>query len=417
MEAWRLERAWRLSRRSPRAFSRRRRIERILLVPGDPGTLAVSLGDDAMVTSVAEMARARNPMVAIDVLTGSVGASRLAVALGMGPVEIWESPSFVPDFVALLEERRYDAVVALGADVMDGAYDFLGPAKAIVVVDIAARSGIPSSVLGFSFSGRPRIQLAAMYGAVDDTVQFDLRDEISLARFRDFCGSTAQLVADSAFMLTPAIVHDDLAAWVEAMRADGRKVIGINLHPMLFPNATALQIDQIVRRCVTALVACAATVRVAWLLLPHDYRNGVGDEACLSAIYRGTQGQLGATVRYFEGRHRAATLKGVVGLLDGVVSARMHLAIAALGMSTPTLAVTYHGKFEGLYMHFGLPDWLLLTPRTYVTEGAFEASLSRFIGMLPELKAIIQSRQDAVRAMSRRNFAIFDPDVSDQEQG
>ncbi|TBW32961.1 hypothetical protein EYW49_21145 [Siculibacillus lacustris] len=415
IRTWKAERAiavfeaeWRESRRNAARIQVRRPIERILLVPPDPGTLMGALGDDAMVTSVVEMARARNPEVEIEVLTGRPVASEMAVAHGLKPVEIWESPHFVRDLDALLTKRRYDAVVALGADIMDAYHDFLGSAKMIAVVDLPARRGIPSSVLGFSFNARPNPRLAAHFAGVSPDVRFRLRDEISFERFGRFSPATSELVADSAFVLTPGAVADDLGAWIDAMHADGRKVIGINVHPMLFRDATDEQIATIVQRGADALLACAETARVAWLLLPHDYRGRLGDAVCLEPIRDRVAGILGDTVRHLDGRHRASTLKAVAGRLDGVVSGRMHLAIATLGMGVPALCATYQDKFEGLYRHFGLPDWLLLSPESFLVEGTFRDALARFIQQLPELTRIVGARREAVLALSRQNFTIFD---------
>jgi polysaccharide pyruvyl transferase WcaK-like protein len=369
-----------------------------------------SLGDDAMVTSVAEAARARNARVEIDVLTGRSAASQRALANGLNPVEIWESPHFVRDLDALLTERNYDAVGALGADVMDGNYDLLGPAKTIAAVDLSARRGIPSSVLGFSFNARPRTRLAALYDGASREVHFQLRDQISYDRFTEFTRATADLVADCSFVLTAAGVPDDLAAWIEEMRAEGRNVVGINAHPMLFRDASAEQIEAIVQRVTEAILACSQTARVAWLLLPHDYRERV-DAVCLEPIGGRIQGRLDRTVWYLAGRNRAATLKAVAGRLDGVVSGRMHLAIAALGMGVPALGLTSghtQGKFEGLLQHYGLPSWLSLSPETYLLEGVLRDALARFINELPELRDTIESRRELVLGLSRRNFEIFD---------
>lgn len=402
------EREWGEARRNTSRFLVRRPIERILVVPPDPGTLMGALGDDAMVTSVLEMARARNPDVEIEVLTSRSDASETAATHGLKPVEIWGNLHFVRDLDALLTERCYDAVVALGADIMDAYHDFLGSAKMIAVADLPARRGIPSSVLGFSFNARPMPRLAAHYKGASSEVRFRLRDEISYDRFKRFSTATGDLVADSAFVLTPGAVADDLVIWIEAMQAEGRKVIGINLHPMLFRDATDHQIAAIIRRGEDALLACAQTTKVAWLLLPHDYRGRLGDAVCLEPIRDHIQDKLGSTVRYLDGRHRAATLKAVAGRLDGVVSARMHLAIATLGMGVPALCVTYQDKFEGLYRLFGLPDWLLLSPETFILEGAFSDALTRFIEQLPKLRQIVEARREAVLELSRRNFTIFD---------
>lgn len=404
-----LLREWDEATSSPsRSPDVRRPIERILVVPPDPATLMVSLGDDAMLTSVVAMARAHNESVVVDVLTASTEASRLATEHGMHPVEIWTSEHFVRAFADLLDRERYDAVLAMGADIMDGYHDFLGSAKRVTATDIAARKGIPASVLGFSFNLRPAPALAPIFDRADRRLVFRLRDRYSFERFRKFTAATATLVADSAFMLPPAEVDDDLRGWIDTMRAQGRRVIGVNIHPMLFWNATAEQVETIVQRCAEGIEACHPQGDLAWLLLPHDSRATVGDDICLEPLRRRLSDRLGPTLRHLGGRRRAAELKAIAGALDGVVAARMHLAIASLGMGTPVLGINYQDKFEGLFAHFDLPKSLLLGVDTYVEEGGFSRALIDFTGRLPELRDRIASRWDDVRSLSRENFSIFD---------
>ena len=45
-------------------------------------------------------------------------------------------------------------------------------------------------------------------------------------------------------------------------------------------------------------------------------------------------------------------------MVDLVLTGRMHLAIAALGMGTPPLCVAYMDKFEGLFHLFDIASRL-----------------------------------------------------------
>ena len=51
-------------------------------------------------------------------------------------------------------------------------------------------------------------------------------------------------------------------------------------------------------------------------------------------------------------------LKHLAGMVDLVLTGRMHLAIAALGMGTPPLCVAYMDKFEGLFHLFNIASRL-----------------------------------------------------------
>jgi polysaccharide pyruvyl transferase WcaK-like protein len=98
-------------------------------------------------------------------------------------------------------------------------------------------------------------------------------------------------------------------------------------------------------------------------------------------------------------------LKAIAGLADGVLTGRMHLAIASLGMGVPVVALTYQGKFEGLFRHFDLPSWLLLSPAQTLRPGLLEQTLERFIDELPSLRTSVAAHWPTVLAASQRNLA------------
>jgi polysaccharide pyruvyl transferase WcaK-like protein len=54
-------------------------------------------------------------------------------------------------------------------------------------------------------------------------------------------------------------------------------------------------------------------------------------------------------------------IKALSGQVDLVLTGRMHLAIAALGMGTPAFCTVYQGKFEGLMQMFEL-EGMTITP-------------------------------------------------------
>lgn len=382
-----------------------RPVRRVLVVPSDTETLIGALGDDAMISAIGSMCRLVNPTAEIVIVIQGTAAAATARSRGLVPLDIWGAPDFMGEIVKILNAGDIDAAFALGADVMDGYYSPIVPARIAAVMDLARRSGIPATILGFSFNNAPYPGLSKAFDRMHSDVQVCLRDEISLERFRRFSSHPARLVADSAFMLVPSEPAQAAADWVAARRAAGDRVIGVNLHPMLIRNATPEQVNEIIRTGAEALLAVAAKRPVSWFLLPHDYRGELGDARCLEPIRDAISGRLGERVRYLEGMHLAADLKGLAGVLDGIVTGRMHLAIGSLGQGTPTVSVTYQDKFEGLYRHFGLPDWMLLSPQRYLTPGSFEAALIRFLDEIDQVTAIVENRVGAVKDLSRDNFS------------
>lgn len=385
-----------------------RPLQRLLIVPSDPNTLTGALGDDAMISACVEQAQALNPHVAIHTLTSQPEASSQAERSGYIAEQIWQERDFPAAVLDLLQRRGFDAVAALGADIMDGYYDPVSAAQTLVTCDLASRSGVPTTVLGFSFNAKPDPQILRVFARLHAGVRLHLRDTLSLDRLKAAVNVQATLVSDSAFSLGTAPAPEEIATWIKAQRADNRRVVGINVHPMLFESVTEEQVALIIQRVSEGLSQVSECRSVAWLLMPHDYRGERGDSRCLQPIAERLAPTLGDSIQMLCGEHRAAVLKGVAELLDGVVTGRMHLAIASLGKGVPTLSITYQDKFEGLYRHFSLPEWLLMNPKTLLEHGEVAERLKLFIDNLESIKHATKAVLPSVLSLSRENFSAFD---------
>lgn len=384
------------------------KLNRILIVACDPFSVFGSIGDDAMITATQQHARDKNPNVDIDVLLEGVDAAELVRQRGFNPVDIFGAPDFIGALCSQFEARRYDCVVVIGADVMDGYYHPLVTAKLLASADLAAAAGIKNVVLGFSFNDAPHPSLSMFYNALHPGVSINVRDPVSFGRLKSFAKTNAALVADSAFSLIASDADADTSSWIARKRAEGYRVMGFNLHPMLFKNADRGQIETIIERGAEALRFVADARPVCWLLIPHDYRQGFGDQSCLRAISDLLPPSLEDRVRYLEGEWPATVLKGVAGQLDGIVSGRMHLAIAGLGKGVPVVCIAYQGKFEGLYQHFSLSSVDLLSPSAFYTDDGLRDSLMKFVDQVDERREQVQKKLPSVLSLSKSNFRIFE---------
>lgn len=384
------------------------RLSRLLIVAGDPITLFGSAGDDAMITATVQNARASNPNVEIDILVDGTNFGDSALQRGFVTVDIFGKPDFIQALAQQFAVRKYDCIVVVGADVMDGYYHPLVSAKLLASADLAAAAGIKNVILGFSFNETPHPALAKFYSSLHPGVSLNVRDVVSLERLNAFAPAKAALVSDSAFSLVPSEPDEDTISWIARKRAEGYRVMGFNLHPMLFKNADNAQIAAIIRRGAEALEFVADARPVCWLVIPHDYRKDVGDQACLKAITELAPSSQTDRVRYLDGRWPAPVLKGVAGKLDGLVSGRMHLAIAALGKGVPVICIAYQGKFEGLYQHFGLSAAELLSPAKFHTDDGIKNALINFVDQADEIREKVGKKLPEILVLSKRNFQVFE---------
>ncbi|SNB63163.1 Polysaccharide pyruvyl transferase family protein WcaK [Arboricoccus pini] len=408
--------AWEMAKSTARRFATKWPPRRVLLVPADPRTLVGSRGEEAMIAVFAQTVLAAMPDAIITVLTQTEEASLAAEARGYVPLRLWGRPDFVPAITEMLAQQRPDAVMVLGADVLDGHYGARGAAKMLIVADLAARCGIPSTVLGFSFNNAPSPALKPIFDNLHDDVVINLRDPISLERFRAFTRAKPTLVADTAFLMPPepSPAHDNDVRFVEERRAAGQAVVAVNLHPTLFKGRPATDLTDFVERMAEAMAMVSASRPVTWILLPHDFRENEGDGIVLNAVGDVLRQKYPNTEFHaVQGVHSAPAIKAFGHHLDGVVAGRMHLTIGCLGGGVPVMALIYQDKFEGLYRHFDLPSWLLLDPHAATLE--FAQAIQRFVDELPALRAQILRMLPQVIADAHANYAGLAEPQLDQE--
>ena len=426
---------------------------KVVILPCEPWSVVGSRGDEAMITAIIQQERRRDPATEVVILTGTpdFGSTpdgrRLAETFGCRFVYAWRPRLILRNLVRAIAAEYPRAFYALGADCMDGQYSPTTSLLLLAATDCTARMGIPARLTGFSFNDHPTACLRSVFRHASFLLL--VRDPVSFARFEQFISPRATshepqatshqppatsheppassptfeppatsheppaiLVADIAFLMEPweSETTKRLGAWADAQRQAGRKVLGFNLHAMLYKNAAE---REVALKAVAGQVGAflAAHDDVALMLIPHDYRNG-GDLGCLKPIYEiltqrheGHEGGLepGAwsmeRIRLVSDELSAPELKALCGHLDCLFTSRMHLAIAALGMGKPVAAFAYQGKFAGLFRHFDLPENLLLPPDRDVLP-----MLELLMNHRNELVAKISFRCPDVLAYARENI-------------
>lgn len=336
---------------------------RYLILSCDPMEPTGSMGDMAMLAALMQALVSKQPGAKFTLI--GTYAHQLEIAQ-IGLVEVspaWVGIKGVLRFDKLL--RRHKAFFALGADVMDGKYGASLVCQMISYCNHAANLSIPSTILGFSFNSTPRLPAVYALAKVHSAVNLNVRDASSLARFSTATGRSGVMAADVAFLLKPDdSAVDAVDEWIVKMRRSKHVLVGVNL------SAHALQGIRdrtgeaaFINGLAKQLAGLGTDLNIAYLLIPHDYKKRGGDVALLKNLQDSLNSKSYLQSYYVETKS-PARIKSLVGRLDLVVTGRMHLAIAALGMGTPTLCMAYQDKFEGLYAHFDLPASELLQADT-----------------------------------------------------
>jgi len=394
------------------AFSREgskvKEIKSVLFIPADHTDLVGSKGDEAMLTALATQILQKNPHCKLGLFTDKEDIGIGLSALGFIPESCWDNKTWSLEKIMSVV-RNYDALMVIGADVMDGHYTPLASMRRWVVADCAARLGKRSTIVGFSYNENSNRLVNTVVKSITPDLNVLARDCVGYDRLNTINPGMTQLVADSAFMLMPTCNSNctkDIEDWAKSRKDAGDIVFGFNLHPMLIKNASSLVIKKMIENSISAIDKVMQNGNVSFLFIPHDFRGPrVRDDEILLPIYSELNKRFPTRVMLKVDELPTSELKYIAGLCDVVVTARMHLMIAALGMGVPIAGVTYQGKFEGLYAHFGLDTKYLLNPSDLLNDAKLLNVMQMLIKDRNELKKLVDEHWPKVKALSAQNVA------------
>jgi colanic acid/amylovoran biosynthesis protein len=361
----------------------------ILIAP--PG--AGNIGDAALVGAFLE-----NVAGPITVISRYPADFRIPPALAdrvqlvaLGSLLYGGLPSFVRDlrrFRALLADASSVSVV--GADIMDGAYNFRASTSRAVVARSAAAAGVDTRVLGFSWNGKAHPAAVAQLRAADRAgVALYLRDPLSVERARRD-GLEAHAAADIVFT----------AKTVDAGRAERELATIPTEQGYAIVNVSGLiENDQ-----TAAYVEIIRGLRgrgLGVVLLPHVIKKGPDDLAACRRVYAALGDTTG--VAFVEEVLTPAEVRGFTQRATITVTGRMHLAIMSLMKGVPAVTLATQGKVEGLMAMFELP-YLCVEPGEGLADRV-GAALERILADRDAVSAAILAKLPEVTALAEQNFA------------
>lgn len=82
------------------------------------------------------------------------------------------------------------------------------------------------------------------------------------------------------------------------------------------------------------------------IIIPHVYTPNVDDRIAINSIFREVKNK--SKVKTIKNEYTPQELKGIIGLCDLFIGARMHATIAATSMLVPTVGIAYSHKMHGI---------------------------------------------------------------------
>lgn len=179
-----------------------------------------------------------------------------------------------------------------------------------------------------------------------------VREDLS-KKYLDFLNLTnpkIYLTADSAFNLSSASESRVLEILSnEKIVNFARPLVGINASGLIsryIKNGTKSEEQQIIDIFAKVIDSIVKKLNATVILVPHVYTENRSDVKVLNAIYD----TLSDTSNVFKlnNEYSPKELKGIIGMCDLFIGARMHSTIASTSMLVPTVGIAYSHKMNGI---------------------------------------------------------------------
>lgn len=346
---------------------------------------------------------------------GSDYKIKLVLMKGMVPIALKEKcdDHFVIQFNSrknqidyILSLRNCRQVFILGADIFDGRYDLNQSVSYIKYADLATKLTIKCKFVGFSFSKNPKLEVISAVKSSHKNLKYFLRDPASYERFINDTGrNTAQLVADNAFNLVAelqAASAKACKAWLDDLPKSS-VVLGINVNVLTF-NGREEEIYKAISDTVNRYLSENDLRYIVFI--PHDFRELQSDWESHKNILKSLPEEQRTRCFSLGKDINAWDVKAITKSVDMVLTGRMHLAIAALGQSTPALCITYVNKFEGLLKHFNLDGFdMVLEPEVAYSDPMNTlVKINKILSDKDEITHIIKESLPSVKKLSSLNL-------------
>lgn len=254
----------------------------------------------------------------------------------------------------LFEYYDSDLVLIIGGDTMSGDYGFriLMP---FINISYALLLGKQTVLYGESIGYYNNRILSYVSKFIFNRISLILlRDKLSLKYIEEnhIKNPNVYLTADSAFALNPASqsrVHEVLL--MEGISKLEKPLIGVNVSKLISKyrgnnmKNDAIEIADLLAKTIDNLVE---NLETNILMIPHVYEPGAesDDRVAINTVFEKVKNK--SKVYVIKNEYNPQELKGIIGLCDLFIGARMHSTIASTSMLVPTVGIAYSHKMYGI---------------------------------------------------------------------
>lgn len=256
--------------------------------------------------------------------------------------------NMVAIFSILRLSPKMKSLSIIGADVMDGHYNLRASINRLFLLRIINSLKIETRVTGFSWSPKANAVATKLLRKISERTQLYLRDPDSAHRLRNDQIEKIYEVADLAFLDKSSVDFPEVDLWV----ANAVKpIVIVNISGLGLTDARLSQ-DHMCEYISIVKFLKLNGFRI--LLAPHVFRFGDGDLEVSKVLFRSACTSEDFLIKQaFSPAQERHLLKSV----SFVITGRMHVAVMALSVGKPAIAIETMGKVKGLFDLFKLSHY------------------------------------------------------------
>ena len=122
-----------------------------------------------------------------------------------------------------------------------------------------------------------------------------------------------------------------------------RPLIGINPSGLINRLVREEKLTNTMARVIDSLVE---NLNATVIMIPHVYTSNGDDRIAINSVFHKVKNK--SKVKTIKNEYTPQELKGIIGLCDLFIGARMHATIAATSMLVPTVGIAYSHKMHGI---------------------------------------------------------------------
>jgi len=282
----------------------------------------------------------------------------------------------------------------IGADVMDGHYNLKASINRLILLRAVNSRNIETRVTGFSWSPNAETVATKLLRKISESTKLYVRDPESAERLRLAAVNSITEVSDLVF-------HDqtiaDFPIVEEWVLSSVKPVVVVNISGLLPQDFQSLLVRI---EGYTSIVKYLHARGYRIIVLPHVFRKLDGDLDVCDLLFREACNSEDLLVRTpFTPAQERHFLRHVTFAITG----RMHVAVMALSVGKPVIAIETMGKVKGLFDLFNLGGYCIASHSDFSSDVVTQIKLleSQYSRVCTSINDSLQ----AVRQKSSLNFS------------